>query len=126
MVQGAAGSLSYPFNVTNHGSGSCPIGGYFGVSIYDQPGDVITASATRDPGSQPQPIELAVGGVANFRVLVGVTPADGNSQTCPVIGSFHLIPPNAAIDVQVSVPASANYRDCGGVYVEATTAVTAS
>lgn len=111
----------YVFEVTDRGGSPCPIGGYFGVSIYDQGGHLLNGSAQRTAnlpgtGSGPeQPITLQPGGVAHFKVEIGEIPTGGASK-CPVIGSFHLIPPNDRSGLQVSVPASDNYWYCGTTF----------
>ena len=102
------------FTVVNKASTPCQVGGYFGVSIYDPAGHQLTATATREPGNQleagVQPITLQPGGAASFTVTVNEIPDTGTS--CPMIGAFHLTPPNATAFVQVSLSPSAHLY-CG-------------
>ncbi len=114
--EGAGGTGLYDFNVTNASTSACQLGGYFGVSIYDQPGHLLSGASDRvdDPidnrGSEPVP--LSPGASAHFRIAVVENPP-GN-VVCPVIGAFHLIPPNQTAFVQVSTLVAAGHRYCQG------------
>lgn len=114
--EGAGGTGLYDFDITNTSTATCQLGGYFGVSIYDQPGHVLSGASDRvdDPidnrGSEPVP--LPPGTSAHFRIAVVENPP-GNA-VCPVIGAFHLIPPNQTAFVQVSTPAAAGHFYCQG------------
>ena len=114
--QGAAGTGIYEFLAVNAGSATCQAGGYFGVSIYDQAGQLFTATDSRSPttytGAGVQHITLSPEDAMTFQVGIGETPT-GGATTCPLIGAFHLIPPNDTGFVQVSEPASAGYSYCG-------------
>jgi hypothetical protein len=115
-VQAAAGTGDYTFAVLNQNGPTCGAGGYFGVSVYAQNGTLLTSTDNRlttgPAGNGVVAVSLAVGSKANFVVGVGQQPTGGET-TCPVIGSFHLIPPNGTTAVQVSVPASDGYVYCG-------------
>jgi hypothetical protein len=58
---GAGGNEFYAFNVVNISQQACPIGGYFGVSIYDPAGQLVSAADGREDGpSGPSPaLDLA-------------------------------------------------------------------
>jgi len=123
--EGAAGTVIYAFSATNTGRQPCQIGGYFGVSLYDPAGHLLTAQDSRDPeapgGKTMQAVQLNPGAPASFTVGVGDTPV-GNQTSCPAIGAFHLIPPNATGDVQVSL-AGNNHHYCGSQGVRITPTV---
>jgi hypothetical protein len=114
--QAAAGTEYYGFNVVNISQQACPLGGYFGVSIYNPAGSLVSSSDYRDSAgssSAPAAVNLAPGATASFSVgLGGAQPPTG--AACPSAGSFHLIPPNAATDVQVSVPVDQTLPGCSG------------
>ncbi len=103
-----------PFMVVNQRTTPCQVGGYIGVSIYDPVGHELTATATREPGNGTeealQAIILQPGGTASFTVTVNEIPSSGSS--CPMIGAFHLTPPNATVYLQVSVESSGHLY-CG-------------
>jgi hypothetical protein len=115
--QGAAGSGYYIFGAVNNGPQTCQAGGYFGASVYDQGGHLISTGSVRETtgiqGNSVVPVAVAPRGSVSFAIQIGETPM-GTQTACPVIGAFHLIPPNATSDDQVSVPASDNYRLCEG------------
>jgi hypothetical protein len=62
---GAGGSGYYTFQAVNAGAQTCQAGGYFGVSIYDQAGTLLSTSDSREtslPHSGPVgPVPLAPG-----------------------------------------------------------------
>jgi hypothetical protein len=107
-ANGAGGTGIYTFEVVNRASNPCQVGGYFGVSIYDPDGHLLTATATREPGNATeegvQPITLQPGGTASFTITDNEIPDTGS--TCPMIGAFHLTPPNATSSIQVSLDPS--------------------
>ncbi len=113
-ANGAAGTGIYVFKVVNQGSTTCDVGGYFGVSIYDPAGHLLTATATREPGNATeegvQPITLQSGGFASFTITDSEVGSSGT--TCPMIGAFHLTPPNATAYIQVSL-APSGHLYCG-------------
>ena len=117
LKNGAGGSGYYIFTAVNMGTVTCQAGGYFGVSVYDQGGTLISTGTVRDPtgahGNTVVPVAVAPGRSVSFEVQIIETPS-GSQTSCPVIGSFHLIPPNATDDKQVSTPASDGYQLCRG------------
>jgi hypothetical protein len=111
-TEGAAGTFYYQFKVHNAGSSACHIGGYFGVSLYNPAGDLITAVDNRQPktvsGAPVKSLVLLAGGIASFTVsLVDAT----CRLSSPKIGAWHFIPPNDTTFDQVST--SFGYQYCG-------------
>lgn len=111
---GAAGTAFYLFQITNTSATSCQVGGFFGVSLYDPNGHVLTDKTVRSTNLPNEtgpatPLLLAPGNVAHFVVSFSET-----GETCPSIGSFHLVPPNARTQLQVSLspPAGTTYVYC--------------
>lgn len=117
---GAAGTGIYRFVATNNSQRPCSVGGYFGVSLYDPAGHLLTAqdrrSLTTLTGAGAQPVMMAPGAKASFVVGVPENPV-GTQTRCPAIGAFHLIPPNDTGFDQVSV-AGTRYQYCGSNGVE--------
>jgi Protein of unknown function (DUF4232) len=58
---GAGGNEFYAFNVVNVSQQACPIGGYFGVSIYNPAGQLVSAADGREvgPSGPSQALDLA-------------------------------------------------------------------
>jgi hypothetical protein len=109
---GTAGTFYYQFEAHNVGARACGIGGYFGVSLYNPAGTLITARDKRQPksvsGAPVRALSLAPGGIASFTIsLVDAT----CRQSSPKIGAFHFIPPNDTTFNQVST--SFGYQYCG-------------
>jgi Protein of unknown function (DUF4232) len=65
--QGAAGSIYIAITLTNHGSTTCVIAGYPGVSLLDGGGHQIGTPATRATGSS-HPVTLVPGAVSSTTV----------------------------------------------------------
>jgi Protein of unknown function (DUF4232) len=112
-ANGAAGSFYYTFEAHNLGSLSCQVGGYFGVSVWDPSGQIISSDDQRQPqsieGATPHKVTLAPGGYASFDIRL----TDVNcTASSPRIGAFHFIPPNDTTFAQVST--SRGYQYCGG------------
>ncbi len=105
-VNGAGGTGIYSFVATNNGPRPCSLGGYFGVSLYDPAGHLLTTQDSRQSttpsGAGAQSVILDPGAKASFTVGVPENPV-GKQTSCPVIGAFHLIPPNDTGFVQVSL-----------------------
>jgi hypothetical protein len=115
---GEGGNQFFLFDVVNISQQACPIGGYFGVSIYNPVGQLASATDDREvgPSGPSQALELVPGATASFSV--GLRDAEepvGND--CPPVGAFHLIPPNATTDVQVSVPAGQIVPGCNDAII---------
>jgi hypothetical protein len=112
---GAGGTGYYRFQARNISATGCDAGGYFGVSVYDQSGNLVTShdlrQATSPDGAVLRPLSLPPGAALLFEVGVGETPT-GTQTTCPEIGAFHLIPPNETAYDQVAIPAGQNRLDC--------------
>jgi hypothetical protein len=111
---GAAGTAFYLFQITNTSATSCQVGGFFGVSLYDRDGHLLTDKTVRstnlpNESGPATPLLLAPGNVAHF-----VVSFSENGESCPSIGSFHLIPPNARSQLQVSLspPPGTTYVYC--------------
>lgn len=114
---GGGGIGYYIFRAQYRGVGACEIGGFFGVSVYGTSGALLNGSAERSSsmpgayGGPPERVQLSMNGSTYFKVEVGENP--GNANSCPGIGSFHLIPPNSKQAILVSIPTSSNYQYCG-------------
>jgi hypothetical protein len=109
---GTAGTFYYQFEAHNVGSSGCNIGGYFGVSLYNPQGTLITAWDKRQAksvsGAPVQSLRLLPRGIASFTIsLVDAT----CRLSSPKIGAFHFIPPNDTTFNQVST--SFGYQYCG-------------
>lgn len=118
--QGAGGTGYYAFDVVNHGTTTCLLNGYFGVSIYGASGPELAGTVTRAPttveGAGPKSISLSPGKSANFVVSV----IENGTSACVPIGAFHLIPPNTSSSVVVDVASTDQGGYCGSPKVEPT------
>jgi hypothetical protein len=109
---GAAGSTYYTVIAHNKGSVTCNVGGYFGVSVWDPAGHLLSADDQRQqktPSGLPvRQVSLAPGQNASFIIrLVDAT----CTKSSPQIGAFHFIPPNDTTFDQVSE--SKQFLYCG-------------
>ena len=119
LYSAAAGTALYTFHVRNVSNAACQLGGYFGVSLYDPSGHLLDANSGRrtdmpgDPGP-PTAVPFSPSSQAHFTVSVGENPP-GDATSCPLIGAFHLIPPNSRSQLKVALPQAANqkYWFCG-------------
>jgi hypothetical protein len=103
---GAGGSDYFTFNATNDANTTCAIGGYFGVSLYDPSGNLLSSDDNRY--DTPTSIELAPAATVTFQVELDQALCNATS---PHIGAFHLIPPNDTTFNQVTT--NAGYLYCG-------------
>lgn len=118
VQQGAAGTFIVSFLVTNHGPTPCAIGGYFGVSLYDPAGTLITDQDDRlTPPSYnvDQPVTLAPGAQASFQAKYIENP---QRLPCQPVGSFHLLPPNT--NTPMVIADHGQYCPPSGIGVSAT------
>jgi hypothetical protein len=109
---GAAGSTYYAIIAKNIGSITCDVGGYFGVSVWNPGGHLLSADDQRQPtttnGAPVRQVALAPGAYASFVIrLVDAT----CTNSSPQIGAFHFIPPNDTTFDQVSE--SRRFLYCG-------------
>lgn len=114
---GAAGTAFYLFDIKNASGTSCQVGGFFGVSLYDPHGHLLTDNTVRsttlpNESGPAAPLMLSPGSVAHFAVSFSETGA--TNTACSSIGSFHLIPPNTRTQAQVSMspPPGTTYLYC--------------
>jgi hypothetical protein len=123
--QGAGGSGYYYFRAVNHGTLACEAGGYFGASIYDQAGRLLSDTpgrmTTTLAGVAVHPVRMDPGGSASFMLQVVENPQNGPTR-CPLIASFRFIPPNGTAAVDVPVPPSTSSWFCGAFNISPTTA----
>lgn len=112
-ANGAAGSVYYTIRFTNHGTTSCVLQGWPGVSFVSSPsGPQVGAAATRIPGSSPA-LTLAPG--ASAGAALQITEASNYGTGCQVtaVSGLKVFPPDqtASLYVAHSDHACANTTD---------------
>jgi Domain of unknown function (DUF4232) len=108
--QGATGHGEIAFSLRNISAASCHTFGYPGVLFLDRAGQPLPTDATRTThdfaGAVPeQPITLAPGTSASFRLLVthGITSSAG----CTTAYGLQAIPPDDTASLRTSIPGGA-------------------
>ena len=110
QAQGAAGHTFVPLVLTNHGSASCLIQGYPGVSLLDGGGAPIGTPATRAPGASAA-VVLAPG--AGTQATLGTQNAGISPTPCWAVStSIKVYPPNQLASLTVAGAITV----CGGEF----------
>lgn len=103
---GGGGTGFYGFEVTNIGTRSCPIGGFFGVSVYDQAGQLLIATDSRTVDVNPEvpaavpTVVLATGQTASA-LLEGETGPAAGAPACPAYTAYEITPPSDSQSVRL-------------------------
>jgi hypothetical protein len=109
--QGAAGHTFIPLVLTNHGSASCVIQGYPGVSLLDGGGAPIGTPATRAPGVAAPAVVLAPG--AGTPATLGTQNAGISPAPCWAVStSIKVYPPNQLASLTIAGAITV----CGGEF----------
>ena len=97
QANGAAGTISAPFNVINRGPGTCTLQGYFGLALLTSSGLPIGPAPARDRGgfgASPRvgPVVLVPGAAARF--YFHWSDVQSTSQACPAATQVELTAPD--------------------------------
>ncbi|HET6966617.1 MAG TPA: DUF4232 domain-containing protein [Acidimicrobiales bacterium] len=101
---GAAGSVYYSLRLTNHGTVSCVLQGYAGVSFVTGPtGQQVGAAAARGTGSAPV-ISLAPG--ASAGAVLQITDPTNYGTDCGLtqVAGLRVFPPNQTAPLYIAHP----------------------
>ncbi len=101
---GAAGSVYYSLRLTNHGTASCVLQGFPGVSFVTGPtGQQVGAAATRGIGPAPV-VNLAPG--ASAGAILQITDPTNYGSDCGVtqVAGLRVFPPNQTAAVYIDHP----------------------
>jgi hypothetical protein len=111
FAQGAAGNIYVPVVLTNHGTTTCVIRGFPGVSLLDAAGNPIGSPATRDASQAVTSVTLAPGARASTIVHTldqGIAPGGCRAAST----SLRIYPPGQT--ASLTVPA--HITVCGNTF----------
>lgn len=99
---GAAGSVYYTLRFTNHGTTSCVLQGWPGVSFVSSPtGPQVGAPARRIPGSSPA-LTLAPGSSAGAALQITEPTNYGTGCRVTAVSGLRVYPPNQTVSLYVA------------------------